>query len=267
MSGSPARRLNWQIFYDVVVFLSALLRQGGAGAFLCRLCMFDLLLWHLKGRECKSKPQFSPAARVVNRPLLLLGNNCLSHDSMCLVDARGQDLATWKHSPLWSTVLLLFAPGSAWCFRGFCRTLFSSSSVFTKRSETPFELCSFSDSLSHEQRWGSLCRLNLPSFLLSVLPLQCSLSTFFLTVPDYISRHVGVIVLSKPLKFILHKGECNLIGGGDVCQSRWWRASAEWADGSEGVGAGVGDDASASIHDWRRSTCLGVIFSRIWGLF
>lgn len=36
----------------------------------CSTCF----LWHLKGRECKSKLQFSPVARVANRPLLLLGN-------------------------------------------------------------------------------------------------------------------------------------------------------------------------------------------------
>lgn len=253
MSGIPARRLNWQIFYDVVVFLSSLLRQGGAGAFLCRLCMFNLLFMTSEGARMQIQASILSCCKSGKQATVVAGKQKF----FPRLDVFGRCQRT--------AVLLPFAPGSAWCFRRFCGTLFSSSSVFTKRSETPFELCSFSDSLSHEQSWGSLCRLNLPSFLLSALPLQCSLSSFFLTVPDYISRHVGVIVLSKPLKFILHKGECNLIGGGDVCQSGWWRASAEWADGSEG--AGVGDDASASIHDWRRSTCLCVIFSRIWGLF
>lgn len=54
----------------------------------------------------------------------------------------------------------------------FYRNIFSSSSVFTKQSEMPFEPCSFSDSLSHEQSWEALCRLHLPSFLLSALPLH-----------------------------------------------------------------------------------------------
>lgn len=53
------------------------------------------------------------------------------------------------------------------------------------------------------------------------LPSPLSLSSFFFTVPDYISRDDEVIVFLTPLKLKPHKGGGNLFGKGDLCQSGW----------------------------------------------
>lgn len=58
----------------------------------------------------------------------------------------------------------------------------------------------------------------------------------FLIFPDspglcFKAHTVGVIVVSKPLKLILHIGDCNLIGEGDGCQRRWLRVSRAWVGG------------------------------------
>lgn len=107
MSGTTACGLNWQIFYDVVVFLSSLLRQGGAGAFLCGLCMFNLLFVTSEGARmqikasmlacCKSGKQatvvagkqngFFPTTRCVwlmpEDELSLPENTCRSRRHFC----------------------------------------------------------------------------------------------------------------------------------------------------------------------------------------
>lgn len=76
MSGTTARSLNWQIFYDVVVFLSPLPRRGGAGALLCGLCTLNLLFVTSEGgrmqiqasilSRCKSGTQATAVAGKQN---------------------------------------------------------------------------------------------------------------------------------------------------------------------------------------------------------
>lgn len=212
--------------YFMMLLCSSRLFWGGVVRelffFVCvdRACS-TCFLRHLKGQECKSKPQISPVARVANRPLLLLGNKM---DFFPRLDVFGRCQRT-------SFRYLKTLPALVDSCVAFCARF---SLMFPRFRETFFPLPQFlpNDQRSHlnsvpfltrclTSRAEDPCVLHLPSFLLAALPLHRSLSSFFLTVPDYISRHVGVIVLSKPLKFILHKGECNLIGGGDVCQSGW----------------------------------------------
>lgn len=110
MSGTTARGLNWQIFYDVVVFLSSLLRQGDAGAFLCGLCMCDLLFVTSEGTRMQIQAKSNS---------LLLQEWQTGH--CCCWETK------WTSSCYLNTLPALVdssVAGSAWCFRGFARLFF-----------------------------------------------------------------------------------------------------------------------------------------------
>lgn len=231
----------------------------------CSTCF----LWHLKGRECKSKLQFSPVAKVANRPLLLLGNKM---DFFPRLDAFGRCQRTSSH--YLKTLPTLVDRSVAFCSPfslmapGVFGTLFFPLPQFLPNDRRPHLisvpflthcLTSRAEDPCVVYTCPHFCSLPSPSIARFLLLSRQSRIIFQGTLGSLCWQNPWSSFCTKENAISLEEVMCARADDRERAQSGRMVVKV-W-------GWGVGDDASGSVHDWRRSTCLRVIFSRIWGLF